>query len=104
MKIVNAETFKTEVLESQVPVLVDFFAQWCGPCKMLSPILEKVDELLGDSAKVVKVDIDESNALAAEFGIMSVPTMICFKDGQPVFKKIGVQQANVLVDAIKEIL
>lgn len=103
MKEINQSEFQTEVLESNVPVLVDFFAQWCGPCKMLAPILEKVSARVEGKAKVVKIDIDNANELAAQFGIMSVPTMIAFKNGEPVFKKIGLQQTDALVAALEEI-
>lgn len=104
MKVLKTEEFKSEVLEAQVPVLVDFYAEWCGPCKMLAPTLEKVATAVEGKAKVVKVDIDQSNELAAEFGIMSVPTMICFKNGEPVFKKIGVQQGSDLIAAIESVM
>lgn len=102
MKIIKAEEFQAEVLNHSKPVLVDFFAEWCGPCKMLSPVLEKVSEKVADKASIVKIDIDQATDLAAQFGIMSVPTMIFFKNGEAVFKKVGLQQADALVQLIEE--
>lgn len=102
MKIIKAEEFQAEVLNHSKPVLVDFFAEWCGPCKMLSPVLEKVSEKVADKASIVKIDIDQATDLAAQFGIMSVPTMIFFKNGKAVFKKVGLQQADALVQLIEE--
>lgn len=90
MDIVHAteQNFTAEVLNAQGTVLVDFFATWCGPCKMLAPVLEKVADKHPD-VKVVKVDVDQANALAAQYGVMGVPTMIVFKDGQIVNKAVG---------------
>lgn len=104
MTILKPEQFETEVLQAQEPVLVDFYAEWCGPCKMLAPILEKVATRVEGKAKVVKIDIDQANELAAQYGIMSVPTMICFKGGEIAFKKVGLQQADALVSAIEDVL
>lgn len=87
--IITKEDFQKEVLEAQVPVLVDFFATWCGPCKMLAPILEQLSEQTGDQAKVFKVDVDQSPELAAEYGISSVPTLIVFKEGQAAETSVG---------------
>lgn len=81
MKVVNKNEF--EQLMNEDAVLVDFFATWCGPCKMLGPVLEAVAPKMEDRVKIVKVDVDESSDLAAQFRIMSVPTMILFKKGQP---------------------
>ena len=79
---VNDSNFEEVVLKSAQPVLVDFWAEWCGPCKMLTPVLESVANKLDGKVKIVKVDVDESPDLAQRFGIMSVPTMILFKKGQ----------------------
>ncbi len=81
-KDVTKQSFDQEVLQSTVPVLVDFWAPWCGPCRMLSPTLEELGKELGDTAKVVKVNVDEEPELAAKFGIMSIPTVIAFRNGQ----------------------
>ncbi len=88
-KDITSGTFEQEVLKSDVPVLVDFWAPWCGPCRMLSPSLEELGRELGDTAKVVKVNVDEEPELAAKYGIMSIPTVIAFKSGQAAGKTIG---------------
>ena len=91
-----------EMINSSKPTLVDFFATWCGPCKMQAPILEKVKEKVGDAANIVKVDIDKNNELAAKYSVQSVPTLILFKDGEPVWRTVGVQQADLLEGKIYE--
>ena len=90
MAIIHADNsnFKSEVLESKGTVLVDFFATWCGPCKMLAPVLEKVADKHPD-VKVVKVDVDQANALASSYGVMGVPTILVFKNGEIVNKAVG---------------
>ncbi len=88
-KDVTKATFEQEVLQSSVPVLVDFWAPWCGPCRMLSPTLEELGKELAGSASVVKVNVDEEPELAAKYGIMSIPTVIVFKAGQVAGKTIG---------------
>ena len=87
---VNKENFKSEVLESNKPVLLDFFASWCGPCKMLSPIIDEIAEERED-VKVVKLDIDEHPELAAQFGVMSVPSLFVIKGGEIANKSSGVR-------------
>lgn len=101
MKIIHKDEF-TSTIASGV-VLVDFFATWCGPCKMLSPVLEEIDSELGDEVTIVKVDVDQDGELAAQFGIMSVPTMIIFKDGQPVRQIQGYQPKPQLLAAIQAV-
>lgn len=90
-EIKSAEEFKQEVLNSDKPVLVDFFATWCGPCKMLSPIVEEIAVENADKIKVVKVDTDELSSVASAYGIMSIPTLILFKEGEAVDQRIGVR-------------
>lgn len=86
---VTSATFESEVLKSEKPVLVDFFAEWCGPCKMLAPIIDELAAEYAGRAKVVKVDTDESGEVAAHYGIMGVPTVMIFKDGQKVDEQVG---------------
>jgi thioredoxin 1 len=81
-------------------VLVDFWAPWCGPCKMQAPILDKVAEAVGDKAVIAKVNVDEAAPLAAQFGVRSIPTLILFKDGEKVQDFIGVQQEAALIAAL----
>lgn len=95
MTITN-ENFKQEVLQSDVPVLVDFWATWCGPCKMFSPIIDAFAEENEGRVKVGKVNVDEQQALAQEFGILSIPTVVCFKNGKPTQTAVGVQQKENL--------
>lgn len=93
---ITKENFESEVLKSDLPVLVDFWASWCGPCKMLAPILEQVAEENQGSVKVGKVNVDEQEELASKFGIVSIPTVILFKGGEPVKTSVGLVQKETL--------
>jgi thioredoxin 1 len=102
MKIVNTQEFNE--LMNEKAVLVDFFATWCGPCKMLSPVLEGVAEKMKDKVTIVKVDVDRSPDLAAKFGVMSVPTMIMFKNGRQVDAFSGyMPEANLMANIEKNL-
>jgi thioredoxin len=93
---VTEATFEHEVLQSETPVLVDFWAEWCGPCHAVSPVLEKIAEERRDELKLVKVNIDVEQALSLKYGVMSIPTMILFKDGEPAAAAIGAQPKSAL--------
>ena len=93
-------TFDQEVLASETPVLVDFWAEWCGPCHAVSPILERIVEERNGELKLVKVNIDEEQELARRYGIMSIPAMILFKDGEPAAATIGAQPKGALERAL----
>lgn len=90
------ESFHELISSSDTPVLVDFFAEWCGPCKTMSPILKQVKDLQGDKVRVIKVDVDKNNALAMQYSIQSVPTLMIFKNGKQVWRQSGVINAGEL--------
>jgi thioredoxin 1 len=91
-----------EVINSDKPVLVDFSAEWCGPCKMMAPILKEAKDKLGDKATIIKVDVDRNREAAEHFNIQGVPTLILFKNGQVKWRQSGVVQANTLVQVINQ--
>lgn len=103
MQIINAVDFQKEVLESPIPVLVDFFAEWCGPCKMQAPVLEELANAWENKVKIVKVDVDQNNDLAGQYGVMSIPTLVVFKNSQPQNQLIGFQQKEKLENLFAEI-
>lgn len=100
--VFTEDSFKKEVLESDKPVLVDFWAVWCGPCKMLAPTVDQINAEFEGRAKVGKVNVDENQQLAAQYGIMSIPTVMIFKGGKVVEQFIGVNPKGVYVDALNK--
>ncbi|WP_308752986.1 thioredoxin [uncultured Anaerotruncus sp.] len=98
----SKDTFDTEALGAAGPVLVDFWAPWCGPCKMLGPIIEQLGDEMDGKAVIGKVDIDEEPDLAARYGVMSIPTLILFKNGEEAARMVGLQSKQALVRMIEE--
>ena len=98
---ITKDNFQKEVLESEIPVLVDFWAGWCGPCKMLSPGVDEVAEEIAGTGKVVKVNVDEESDLARQFRVMSIPTLIVFKNGSAVNQSVGVISKQEILDLVK---
>ena len=93
---VTESTFEQEVLQSEKPVIVDFWAEWCGPCHAVAPVLDRIAEERESELRLVKVNIDEEQALSMKYGVMSIPTMILFKDGQPAAAAVGAQPKSML--------
>lgn len=89
------------LINAPTPVLVDFFATWCGPCQALAPVLKQVKEALGDSVSVIKIDVDKNQALASQYEVRGVPTMILFKDGKSVWRQSGVIPKDSIIQIIK---
>lgn len=88
------------IIKSNIPVLIDFHADWCGPCKMLAPILKQVKEELGEALKIVKIDVDKNQPLAAKYQVRGVPTMLLFKNGKQLWRQSGVLQKNEIISII----
>lgn len=101
---ISDDTFGSEVLQSEKPVLVDFWATWCGPCKMVAPVLDEIAGEHGDKLTVAKLDIDANPKAARDFKVMSIPTMILFKDGEPVKTIVGAKGKAALLRDLEDVL
>ena len=93
---ITTSEFDSEVIQSETPVIVDFWAEWCGPCRAVSPVLEQIAEERADDVRLVKVNIDEEPELAQRYGILSIPTIVLFKGGEPAAAAIGAQPKRML--------
>ncbi len=102
--IFTTQNFEEEVLKSDKPVLVDFYADWCGPCKMMAPVVEELAELYHGKAKVGKLNVDDNEDIAMKYGVMSIPTLLIIKNGSVEAKMIGVQKKEVLRNALDKAL
>lgn len=100
-EIHSAADFEKEIINHKGYALVDFWATWCQPCRMMAPVLESAEQQLGDKINFVKVDVDEQQQLAAEFDIMSIPTLVVFKDGKPVKRMSGYRPLDTFVEELK---
>ena len=98
---VTGENFEQEVLQSQIPVLVDIWAPWCGPCKMIGPVIEEIAKEMQDSAKIVKIDVDKNEELSYQYNVFSIPTMYIFKNGEVSKMFIGIQTKNTLLQELQ---
>lgn len=101
---VTDSTFEEVVLKSEVPVIVDFWAVWCGPCRVIGPVVEEIGEEYGDKAKVVKLDVDNNNQTAMKYGIRNIPTLLFFKNGEVVDKQVGVVPKPTLLKKLDALL
>ena len=101
---VSDASFESDVLKSAEPVVVDFWAEWCGPCRMIAPALEEIAGQLGDKVKILKLNVDENPNTAAKYGIMSIPTLMLFKNGQVAATKIGALPKSKLVEWVSSVL
>ena len=100
---VDEKNFDSEVRDSKTPVIVDFFADWCGPCKMMGPIFDEVSDKFNDKVKFAKLDVDANQKLALEFSVMSIPTLIVFKDGKAVDTMTGLQDQESLTETAESL-
>ena len=99
---INDADFETAVVQSDIPVLVDFWAPWCGPCKMIAPILDEISPEFAGKAKIVKINVDDNQLVAGQFGVRSIPTLLLFKNGQLVATQVGALPKNQLAAFINQ--
>ncbi|MEK9160040.1 MAG: thioredoxin [Patescibacteria group bacterium] len=102
--VVTDQNFADEVLKSKLPVLVDFYAEWCGPCKMIAPLVEELAKEMGEKALIVKLDVDASMDTAQTYGVMSIPTLIFFKDGKEVDRMVGAMPKDTMEETLKRFM
>lgn len=98
----NEKNFEEEVVSSDKTVLIDFWASWCGPCRMMSPVIDQIAEEVGENIKVCKVNIDEEQSLALKYNVMSIPTFIVMKNGEETGRSVGVQDKSEIMNLIKK--
>ena len=101
---VTDQTFQQEVLESDLPVMLDLWAEWCGPCRMIAPILEQLAKEYNGKIKIAKLDVDSNQMVAAQLGIRGIPTLVIFKDGQEIKRQVGAGPKQIYVRMIEEVL
>lgn len=104
MIVLTKENFENEVLKSDIPVIVDFWATWCGPCRMIAPILEEVEKQLEGRVKIAKVNVDEQMELAVKYKVEVIPTLFYFKDGKEMKKSVGVLDKNEILSQVAPLL
>jgi thioredoxin 1 len=102
VKQVSDSTFEAEVLQASTPVLIDFFAEWCGPCKMMGPIVDDVARELEGKLKVVKVDVDQAQATASAFGINAMPTFVVVRDGRETYRRVGAASRSAFLSEVRQ--
>ncbi len=100
---ISSDSFEEDVLESDLPVLVDFWAEWCAPCRMMAPVLEEIGQEMADKLKVVKLNVDENQDTAQQYGIRSIPTLVLFKDGEEAERLVGFMAKEQIVEKLGKI-
>ena len=94
----------SDIIKGDVPVVIDFYADWCGPCKLMPPILKEVKNDLGDQVKIIKINVDTNQKLATKYQVRNIPTLIVFKNGSPVWRQAGVAQVNAIKQAVQSVM